>query len=278
MTIPCRHPCFSLNSCPPGKNQGGTGQAECDDCVPGTFSTNSSSSFCEDCPGDTSSLGGSTECDRCNKFFYRELEVQGGDCLNCPEGTTCDTDGASTQEKLLIDPGFWRIQETSQIIYPCPIVHGCKGGVNFTMEGDGYCREGYTGPLCAVVSPRNDVTILCTRYSWSWKFRRLFFFHHAQCMSDYFFNRDAMQCTSCDEDIGGSGIFASSTSTMILCGILFLLLIMCWRIKKWYFEKMDDYSEEEIAYRKERAARRWKAIEPKLRSLMAFYQIVLNVR
>ena len=52
---------------------------------------------------------------------------------------------------------------------------------------------------------------------------------------------------------------------------------MCWRIKKWYFEKMDDYSEEEIAYRKERAARRWKAIEPKLRSLMAFYQIASKV-
>ena len=130
MTIPCRHPCFSLNSCPPGKNQGGTGQAECDDCVPGTFSTNSSSSFCEDCPGDTSSLGGSTECDRCNKFFYRELEVQGGGCLNCPEGTTCDTDGASTQEKLLIDPGSTALVATcmaeSKIQTMTPIFPGLQ--------------------------------------------------------------------------------------------------------------------------------------------------------
>ena len=41
----------------------------------------------------------------------------------------------------------------SPIILECRLPDACVGGSNFTSNGNGYCKEGYTGPLCDVVKP-----------------------------------------------------------------------------------------------------------------------------
>ena len=49
--------------------------------------------------------------------------------------------------------GYWRIAALSQIIYQCPMEHGCKGGLNFSDNGESYCEDGYLGPLCSICEP-----------------------------------------------------------------------------------------------------------------------------
>ena len=71
-------------------------------------------------------------------------------CEECPDGASCPVDGASTQNKLFIDAGYWRISADATQIHDCPFPNACVGGANFSREGDGYCAEGYEGPLCAV--------------------------------------------------------------------------------------------------------------------------------
>jgi len=109
-------------------------------------------------------------------YFYSEL----GTCLACPRGTICDTDGGSTQEKLMVAAGYWRIHSTSTEIYPCPLPKACIGGENFTSSADyfynafGYCKDGYYGPMCGVCA--NDDT---------------------GPNDDYYFNPDTQTCDAC---------------------------------------------------------------------------------
>ena len=78
-----------------------------------------------------------------------------GECTLCPMGTTCAENGASTMAALDLDPGYWRIGNYTDVVHPCPIAQGCKGGTAFVgadgVPGDGYCAVGYTGVLCAAV-------------------------------------------------------------------------------------------------------------------------------
>ena len=59
-------------------------------------------------------------------------------------------------ETIEVEQGFWRIAPASQEFLPCPLGgaegKACVGGTTSTDKGAGYCREGYEGPLCAVVS------------------------------------------------------------------------------------------------------------------------------
>ena len=135
--------------CLPGKAQGATGQTVCVPCLAGTYAQYASSAFCDDCPGDGYSLPGWTTCTLCNKEYYYSLD---GRCVRCPEGTSCPTDGGSTLELLTIEKDFWRVAPASDIVLDCPVPGACVGGTTFADEGNGYCEEGYTGPLCAVVS------------------------------------------------------------------------------------------------------------------------------
>ena len=137
------------DGCPAGKAQGATGQFECVPCTAGTYAKNSSSAICEDCPGDGYSDPGATTCTLCNKLFYYSLD---GQCVRCPEGTDCPTDGGSTIEMLTLKEGFWRISSSSSDFLQCPMPGACIGGTAFTNKGNGYCNEGHGGPLCAVVS------------------------------------------------------------------------------------------------------------------------------
>ena len=165
-------------SCLPGKFSGEAASASCLACEAGTFSAQGSSycasceagkvsviagsSSCDECSGETSSIAGSVECDRCIRGYYMSLE---GECGRCPEGASCEYDGASTQEYLTINKDWWRISSNSHVLYECPLVRACAGGEVFE---NGYCHEGFEGPLCAV------------------------------CKNGYYLNHDAQTCWKCE--------------------------------------------------------------------------------
>ena len=48
-----------------------------------------------------------------------------------------------TLDKLVIDPGYWRANESSTDILQCYNTNACLGGVTGSV---GYCLEGYQGP------------------------------------------------------------------------------------------------------------------------------------
>jgi hypothetical protein len=110
-----------------------------------------------------------TGCTLCLKNFFFTLE---GKCAECPAGTECSQDGSATQELLTLKPGFWRIARDAAEVYPCELSKACKGGrlvpdirrldsndgFDSIDWSDGYCNEGYTGPLCSSCLTSDDAT------------------------------------------------------------------------------------------------------------------------
>jgi hypothetical protein len=110
-----------------------------------------------------------TGCTLCLRNFFYTLE---GECVECPAGTECSQDGGATQELLTLEPGFWRIAPMAADVYPCELLEACKGGrlvsdsrrldsnggVDSVDWSDGYCNEGYTGPLCSSCVRNDDET------------------------------------------------------------------------------------------------------------------------
>jgi len=157
------------------------GAASCTDCAPGSFNDAPGLGVCSDCPGNTYSDAGSSECLLCLRYFYYSLL---GECVACPVGTSCEEDGGSTQENLIVLEGYWRISPNAYEIWPCPLLGSCVGNADFVDEGNGYCTEGYVGPLCAVCDP-----------------------------DGFYLNTDDLTCTACPT----SG--TSITPTMIIIGV-----------------------------------------------------------
>jgi len=182
---------IACTECPVGRSQVATGQLSCADCVAGTYNPGTGMSACVACAGDTYSKTAATECDACVRGFYYSND---GYCLECPIGTSCEVDGATTQQQLLIKPGYWRITPTTMVIRQCPLFEGCLGGTNFSNFGLSYCNEGYMGPLCAT----------CV-------------------VPGYFFNAELLTCEECEAD-GGSSLLTSSTP--IIIALVFVLMII----------------------------------------------------
>ena len=64
----------------------------------------------------------------------------------------------TTVQTMRIRPGFWRLSANTLMIYPCQGKDAgdrCPGG--FDAHQDGYCKEGYTGPLCQLCRERSDL-------------------------------------------------------------------------------------------------------------------------
>eukprot|EP00904_Undaria_pinnatifida_P002436 jgi/Undpi1/12193/HiC_scaffold_5.g01869.m1 len=94
---------------------------------------NDSSSFelaCESCAED---------CNNCTV----ETPNRGQECQPVLEHTTSDAANGGI-ESLNLQQGFWRSSGTSRDIRECYESSACVGGT------EGYCSEGYEGPLCAV--------------------------------------------------------------------------------------------------------------------------------
>ena len=162
--MPCCISCFPLDahlSCRSSLIQGVGKFAEfpatpaCLTCEAGFYSPFEGMAACLECTGQHFSAEGSIECDACRRYFYYSEDKN---CVECPEGTLCPDDGASTQEKLWLEPDYFRISGTTATIHKCPYTGACIGGLNFSeIPGKSnsdpptfsHCAEGTAGPLCA---------------------------------------------------------------------------------------------------------------------------------
>ncbi|OMJ88702.1 hypothetical protein SteCoe_9326 [Stentor coeruleus] len=82
---------------------------------------------------------GSVECIKCpaGKYLIEPAEV----CKACPTGATC-----YGGDQVVSNPGYWRSDLLSEIVYECQIYDSCIGGNETAYLGD--CFTGYTGILC----------------------------------------------------------------------------------------------------------------------------------
>jgi len=200
---------MSCEACSVGWYQATTGQSQCVACIAGTYNSDQGGSTCADCPGDLYSNVGSSNCTRCLKgFYFTEIASEAGECLACPDGTLCNRNGASTQTKLQLRPGYWRVSEHSVEIERCPYPGGCIGdneslaaASDEEFFGDAYCAAGFEGPLCAI------------------------------CVEGYYLDVDAATCTLCPVGAGQSlSRMAASSAMLVVLGVTFaLLLFTCFK-------------------------------------------------
>ena len=74
--------------------------------------------------------------------------MNAGQCLECPEGTTCDSAG-NELATLLLKESYYRTTPKSSMVYECSSEEACPGG---NTTGDALCGEGYNAILCSSCS------------------------------------------------------------------------------------------------------------------------------
>jgi len=194
--------CVECQSGTYGPTEGAT---SCVEAPPGYYTPDSGYSYLLRCPGVTFSVAGSSVCDHCVRSFY--FSSTDGTCKSCPDGALCNIDGNSTQERLLLHPGFWRISAESEVVLKCPLREACTGGVVFENSGDSYCAQGFTGPLCAV------------------------------CDVGYFYEASKSACLSCADRSSTEGILPA-----LVCGSVIMLLGCLCIVKRSRFFQAVEFS------------------------------------
>ena len=99
---------------------------------------------------------GSAGCTLCAANFFRpDVQLPSSACTTCEEipGVTCPFN--STIETLVLREGYWRLSPKTLQTWRCMESGSwspCRGGSEAGINGDGFCREGYRGPRCELVS------------------------------------------------------------------------------------------------------------------------------
>ncbi|GBG26330.1 PRA1 family protein B6 [Hondaea fermentalgiana] len=153
----------------------------CEPCDRGTY-VQDSTEGCIPCPNELqTTVGVATSIDDCvaPAGFYLEEDEEGNvDVLQCATGVNCSVAGG-TLEALELEPGFWRPSLLAETVFECPNMASCIGGTG-TLSSESklrrelslwsetrYCREGHTGPYCAVCKSgyskdSNGLCSICT--------------------------------------------------------------------------------------------------------------------
>jgi len=165
ITVNSNEPC----SCGPGLN---LERGECVPCANGFFKSSTSLDACESC--NKVALKGATGSNEpassplactCGKGDFRSLEpppFEGnatsfiGQCVECPEGTSCVEPGV-TIEDLPLKRGFWRSTRNSSNVVKCYTNDACaqqqlQETAN-SRKKQTQCAMGHSGPLCDVCLP-----------------------------------------------------------------------------------------------------------------------------
>lgn len=79
-------------------------------------------------------------CQECTQGLY-SFNPSDTVCNVCPTHATCPGGRILNLEK-----DYWRVDDNSATILPCPVPGVCLGGTNTTTQ----CQEGNTGPYCTV--------------------------------------------------------------------------------------------------------------------------------
>ena len=205
--------------CPSGHHQPAPGSSTCIPCDAGMVFDESRGS-CVVCPPSTSSVAGATSCDVCMPDRYRRDAVTAAttsSCVACPEGTSCGWN--TTLATLNLTAGWWRVSGSSTELHRCDSWgHGrssCAGGSWAGASGDGYCAEGFHGPLCATTFPvirsQHAEPDHCTRC-------------RCEICGDGLYYQDAV-CHECPEASTWAGIAAGIIVGMLI--VTFAIFALC---------------------------------------------------
>ena len=240
---------------------GATEPIPCPEGKEGTALRLTSEASCTTCKADTTSLPGKL-CNYCKEDFYQRdtrckpclLEL--GDGANCsettPNGADILTHGPTSLAEVRIKPNYWRLGENSTTLSRClesadgsgPCVGGNRSGDEDKYKpgytGNGYCKEGHTGPLCQVC----DTSEL------------------------YFDGVEAMECVQCPT------ISEKLDLPMGFVGVLVALLLVTFVIKRRCSKRL----HEPVAKMKRVVARiKQLDIVPRCKLLFTFFQLASQI-
>ena len=169
-------------------------------------------------------------------------------CAGAESGVVCSALGASL-ETLPVSRGFWRASNRTTDVVECALgIEGdgkqCVGGsdagsgsVRTGNGGDGYCRPGHSGPLCAVCTDEDD-----------------------------YFDPVANECTACPSDYG--------RQTAIVLGCISALVIV-YGLGAWVYNRpLVRLRRLHRWMHRVSAHLRVINLQPKIKIVVGFYQVV----
>jgi hypothetical protein len=145
----------ACEACDAGYHQPASGSTTCVPCPSGTV-LDGETDTCVPCAPFTSSSAGATSCAFCaiDRVLAQGLAASTASCLPCPPGAICGWN--TTLATLNLTAGWWRVSGSTTEIHRCNSGGdgrgSCSGGNHAAANGDGYCAEGFSGPLYALAS------------------------------------------------------------------------------------------------------------------------------
>ncbi|GMH62118.1 hypothetical protein TrLO_g3231 [Triparma laevis f. longispina] len=138
--------------CPAGKISG-VAASKCVACEIGKYAEGEGNPGCNFCDDDEALKGsitlqnGTISASGCICPAGEYVNFGNGDnaCKRVPEGVKTNVE-AMTVVNLNVSKGFWRTDNSSSKVLPCLSPDHCLGGSN----PEDQCKEGHTGPLCAI--------------------------------------------------------------------------------------------------------------------------------
>ncbi|GMI09257.1 hypothetical protein TrLO_g2039 [Triparma laevis f. longispina] len=136
--------------CPAGRISG-VSVSSCTVCEEGKYAENEGNTECKFCDDDEMLVGsttlqnGTTSANGCICPTGEYVQFSENTCQKEPEGVETTID-AMTVKTLNVKEGYWRTNASSFEVLPCLSPEHCLGGPNPAYQ----CKEGHTGPLCAV--------------------------------------------------------------------------------------------------------------------------------
>lgn len=159
--------------CPKGKSYD-VDDKKCVPCALNSFKANESATDCTFCgdeiPGAITEEEGSDSIEACvcNSGFYKDED--GRSCVPCPTNEVDCSQPGSELSTFRLKPGFYRQNNGTLDIRPCPSDKACIGGngTNSPNESEPYCSENHHG-ACAWAAPllrrehsqASDAILLC---------------------------------------------------------------------------------------------------------------------
>ncbi|GMH69242.1 hypothetical protein TrST_g1107 [Triparma strigata] len=152
--------------CPAGKISG-VAAGECTVCEIGKFAESEGSVECKFCnteevvKGSITAESGTTSRSSCICPVRKYLNNETSTCDTVPEGVKDTVEGMNVTT-MNLEMGFWRTASDSSVILRCLAEDHCLGG----PDPEDQCKEGHTGPLCAVcedgyASTGSGLTLKC---------------------------------------------------------------------------------------------------------------------
>ncbi|GMI02508.1 hypothetical protein TrLO_g61 [Triparma laevis f. longispina] len=138
--------------CPAGQISG-VAASSCSECEIGKYAEGKGNAWCKFCDDDEALIGsvtvgkGTTSSSGCICPAGDYVNQGDGEnfCKNVPEGVKMNVE-AMTVVNLNVSRGFWRTDNSSYDVLQCLAPEHCIGG----SDPERQCKEGHTGPLCAV--------------------------------------------------------------------------------------------------------------------------------